>query len=117
MAEMEGFGKGSQLLVASKMIEIPLLFLDGPRGANRQAIQAGTALPDGWRADDEWNPGENGDEANPGSKLLVHEKVVPANPSQPRSASHMFVRKMGSLRFPIHKLRGSDGHRLVSQIL
>ncbi len=117
MAEMEGFGKGSQLLVASKMIEVPWSFLDGTGGANRQAIQTGAALPYGGGADDQWNPGEDGDEANSGSKLLVDEEVVPADPSEPRSTSHMFMRKMGSLRFPIHKLRGSDGHRLVSQIL
>jgi hypothetical protein len=44
MAEMEGFGKSSQLIITSKMIEIFLLFLNGSRRADRQAIQTGTAV-------------------------------------------------------------------------
>jgi hypothetical protein len=44
MAEVEGFGKSSQLLITSKMIEIFLPFLNGSRRADRQAIQTGTAV-------------------------------------------------------------------------
>src|SRR5512143_1654337 len=117
MAEMEGFGKSSELLIASKMIEIFLPFLDGSRRADPHAIQTGAAIPRGRRADGEGDPGENGHEANSGSKSLVHEKVVPADPSQPRGAGHMLMRKVGSLRFPVHKLRGSDGHGLIPQVL
>ena len=44
MAEVEGFGKSSQLLITSKMIEIFLPFLNGSRRADRQAVQTGTAV-------------------------------------------------------------------------
>jgi hypothetical protein len=65
MAEVEGFGKTSQLFITSKMIEILLSFPDGSGRADRQAVQAGTAVPYRRRADDERNPGENRHQTDP----------------------------------------------------
>ena len=46
MAEVEGFGKSSQLFITSKMIKILLSFLNRSRRADRQAVQTGTAILD-----------------------------------------------------------------------
>jgi hypothetical protein len=45
MAEMEGFGKSSQLFITSKVVEILLPFLDGSGRADGQATETGTAVP------------------------------------------------------------------------
>jgi len=44
MAEVEGFGKGSELFVTSKVIEVLLSFPNCPCRADRQAIVTGTAI-------------------------------------------------------------------------
>ena len=117
MAEVEGFGKGSQLLVTSKVVEVLLPFLYCPCWTDRQAIVTGTAMIQRWRIDLKREIGENGDQTNSRSKLIINEEVVPAYPSQSRSPRHMFMRKVSPLIFPIHQLRGRDRHGLVSEIL
>ena len=102
MAEVEGFGKGSQLLVTSKVVEVLLPLLDRPCWTDRQAIVTGAAIIQRWRIDLKRKIGENGDQTNPRSKLLIDEEVIPAYPSQSRSPGHMFMGKVSPLLFPIH---------------
>ncbi len=91
MAEMEGFGKGLQLFVASEMIEILRSLFNGFRWADFYACPAGTAVSCERRAGLKREIGEEGEEANPGTKRFIDEEIIPADPTQPRGTGQMLV--------------------------
>jgi len=91
MAEMEGFSKGLQLFVASEMIEIFWSLFNGFRWADFYACPAGTAVSCEGRAGLKGEIGQDGDEANPGTKRFIDEEIIPADPTQPRGTGQMLV--------------------------
>src|SRR4030042_4916508 len=109
MAEMEGFGKGSQLFVTSEMVKVLLPLLNGACRADRQTGATGARILDRGGIDHQGKIGENSDQANPRSKFFIDEKVVSANPSQPCGSCNMFVGKGAFLGFSVHNLRGGEG--------
>ena len=91
MAEMEGFSKGLQLFVASEVIETFLFFLDCFCRTDFDAGPAGTAVSCEGRAGLKGEIGQDGDEANPGTKRFIDEEIIPADPTQPCGTGHMLV--------------------------
>ena len=48
---------------------------------------------------------------------FIDEEVIPANPPQSCCPGNMLMGEMASLVFPIHDLRGRNGHRLIAKFL
>ena len=59
--------------------------------------------------------GEDGQQTDPCPKGFSHQKIIPADPSQPCGAGHMLVGEMALLVLPIDKLGSGDRYGLVSK--
>jgi hypothetical protein len=81
MAEMEIFGKGSQLFVTPEVVEILLMLLNRSCWTNRKASPTRTAVSRRRGVGDKGKVGENRDQANPRSKFFTNEEIVATHPS------------------------------------
>ena len=118
MAEMEGFGKGSQLFVTSKMIEIFLTYSAiAPAGqTDRQSRQEPQSFKDGELITRGRSVRMVTRRIRDPNCSLTRRLFRPIHPN-PASPGHMFMGEMAFLGFPIHNLGGRDGHRLISKVL
>jgi hypothetical protein len=117
MAETEGFGEDSQLLVASVVVKILLAFVNGADGTHTHAVPAGATISGQRGICSQRKVCEDGHQADPCPEGFRDEEIVPADPSQPGSPGHVLVGKMASLILPVHKLRGRNRYGLIPKVL
>jgi len=117
MAETEGFGEDSELLVASVVVKILLAFVNGADRTLTQAVAAGAAISGQRGICDKGKICKDGYQADSRSEGFGDQEVVPADPSDPGSPGHVFVGKMTSLVLPVHKLRSGNRYGLIPEAL
>jgi hypothetical protein len=101
---MERFGKGSQLVIASEMIEVLLSLPNRSCWTDLQAILTGATVFGGRSVYHEREVSQDSNETNPCPILLVDKEVIPSDPSQSCCSGNVLMRGMTSLLFPIHDL-------------